>query len=63
MKMLMAFLSILLLGFGIAGCTKNAETNGSPDFSYNSNLGSAPTYGAGDGFGPSYTNIDNGSGF
>ena len=63
MKMLMAFLSILLISLGIAGCARNAETDSSPEFSYNSNLGSAPAYGVGDSFGPSYTNIDNGSGF
>ncbi len=63
MKTLMAFLSTLLLSLGIAGCAQNAETNGSPSYSYNSNLGSPPTYGTSDSFGPSYTNIDNGSGF
>jgi len=63
MKMLMTILSITVLGLGIAACAKDSGSNGSPGFSYNSNLGSAPTYGAGDSFGPSYTNMDNGSGF
>jgi len=63
MKMLMALLSFMFLGLGVAGCAKDAGSNGSPSFSYNSNLGSAPSYGVGDSFGPSYTNMENGSGF
>jgi hypothetical protein len=63
MKMLMTILSIVFLSLGIAGCAKDAGPNGSPVFSYNSNLDSAAAYGAGDSFGPSYTNMGNGSGF
>jgi hypothetical protein len=77
MKMLMSLLSIFFLSLGIAGCADNGGSDAAAGYSNDSSPGGAfafagggsgptytdPMFGVGDSFGPSYTNVDNGSGY